>query len=157
MPLVLQSETYSSSRPVARSVFVVTDAVLEGETSVYSVQLEGPAAQVIANTDFTVITLTLVDEVTHSVINSRTEQDILDIGGGSIGGNNVVISPTALLTWTAQALDNIIVDPTDTVTIEWHRAIFRFEFDIGAGAEVGLHEVRIPVKRAFQSFLQTLT
>ena len=157
MPLVLQSESYSPSTVTSRSVSSVTTTVFAGSTSVYTVQLEGPAAQVIANTDFTAITLTLVDESTRSVINSRSDQDILDIGGGSIGDNNVVISPTALLTWTAQPLDNVIVDVTDTVNIEFHRAIFTFSFDIGSGAEVAIHEVRIPVRRVFQSSLQTLT
>lgn len=150
MPLEQSSEALTSSRPAVVSVKTFTEAIIQGETGSYSVQLTGPNAAAIADTDFSAITLTYVDEATLSVINSRNEQDVLN-------ANNVTLSATALLTWSIQAADTTFVDPSLTRMIEYHRAIFTFTFDIGSGTEVGIHEVRIPIRKAFTATVQSLS
>jgi len=149
MPIGLPTETLTASNPVAQSVTTFPNVINEGETLAYVLQLDDGAGGAILNTDFTAITLTLVDEETFVVINSRNAQDIL--GAGKLGDNNVVFSTAALLTWNMQALDTPVVDPTGTKKYEYHRAIFRFEYDLGLGAgpEVAIHEVRLVVKNAF--------
>ena len=149
MALGFPTETLTASNPVAQSVTSFPDVIQEGETATYSIQLDDGAGGVIANTDFTAILLTLVDEETFAVINLRNSQDVL--GAGKLGDNNVVFSVAALLTWSLQPLDTLVVDPTGTKKYENHRAIFRFEYDLGLGAgpEVAIHEVRLVVKNAF--------
>ena len=154
MPLELSSEALVASNPATSSVTTIVTVVSEGETSVYSVQLTGPGGAPIANTDFSAITLSHVDELTKAVINSRSQQDVL--GGGS-GQNNVTLSAAALLTWNLQAADNVVIDPTQTRKTVYNRAIFTFTFDIGAGTEIGIHEVRIPVRKAFIPVTQTFS
>ena len=151
MPLE-KSESYSSSSQIV-PVFVTDVAVTEGDTSSYVVQLQGPGGAIIANTDFSAIELTYVDEATRNVINGRNVQDVL---GAGTGANNVTLSPTALLTWNLQPADNVIVDSTGCTNIEFHRAIFKYTFDIGSGTEVATCEVRIAVKRGFKTQLESL-
>ena len=156
MPIEINSPTFTTSRPVAVSVETIVDPVTSGETAVYSTQLNGPGAAVIANTDFTAITLTLVDEETRAVVNSRLDQDVLDFPT-NLGANNVALNATALLTWTIQSADTIFVDPSQTRRLIYYRTIFTFDFDIGAGTERGIHEVRIPIRQAFTTSLKTLS
>lgn len=153
MPLELSSETLTSSRPTEASITTITEPVKEGETAVYTVQLTGPGGAAIANTQFTAMTLTYIDEETHSVINSRNVQDVF--GAGMLGDNNHTVSAAALLTWNLQTADTEFVDPTGTRSIEFHRAIYTFDFDIGAGTERGIHEVRIPIRKGFTALTQS--
>lgn len=156
MPLEFQSESYTPSQPTEITVFTVENPAFEDSTSTYTVQLRGPGGAIIANTAFTAIELTLIDEVTRIPINSRVDQDVLDAAGAKLGQNNVVITTQSLLTWSVQATDNVIVAADKSSKFEWHRAIFKFEFDSGSGAEIGFHEVRIPVQRRFQTQLPTV-
>jgi hypothetical protein len=150
MPLEFNSESVVVSSPVATSVTTITQLIHEGETATYSVQLQGPGGAAIADTDFTAIQMTYLDEESRLVINQRIDQNVLN-------ANNVTLSATALLTWSIQAADTAFIDPSETRTIEYHRAIFRFDFDIGSGPEIGYHEVRIPVRRAFAAAVPSFT
>lgn len=147
MPLTFNSETIGASNPTFRNSTKFTDVIDQGSTFSYSVQLLDSAGGSIADTDFSAITATLVDETTGAVINDRQDQDILN-------DNNFTLSATALLAWNGQAGDSVFVDPTQTRKLEWHRLVITFTFDVGGGTEVGIHEVRYPVQKNFVSFLQ---
>lgn len=155
MPITPENQAITPSLPLSTEVFTAPTATGEGETATYVSQLRGPGGAIIANTDFTAITCTFIDETTKIPINGRVDQDIL--GAGMTGQNNFTFSATALLTWNLQAADNTVVDPTGTVKIEFHRAILTFDFDIGSGPERAIHEVRIPVRRAFSTALPTVS
>lgn len=148
MPLEQSSQTLTPSRPTSASITSFTEAVKEGETASYVATLTGPGGAAITDTDFTAITLTYIDETTHSPINSRDEQDVLNT-------NDVTLSGVAILTWAIQIDDTPFVDPTQTQQIEFHRAIFTFDFDIGSGPERGIHEVRIPIRKKFDAITQS--
>lgn len=155
MPLEIGDSTFLTSRPIEKSVETIVDPIASGETASYQIQLTGPAEAAIANTDFTAITLTLVDEETRHVINDRLNQDVL--GVGKLGDNNVVLTTEALLTWSIQSADTTFIDPSLTRKYVYYRAIFTFDFDIGAGAERGVHEVRLPIRKPFAAQLDTLS
>ena len=91
---------------------------------------------------FSDITLTLLDEETRLVVNDRMDQDVLGSGDGD---NNVSLSETGLLIWIIQSEDTTLVDTTDTKRLEYHRAMFRFTFDVGSGPEIGQRNVRFAV------------
>ena len=144
MPLEFGSESIVASSPVGNTVTSLTELLHEGETSTYSVQLTGPGGAAIADTQFSAITLIYLDEETRSIINTRGDQDVLNL-------NDHTLSATALLTWLIQAEDTVMVDPTNTRQIEYHRAVYKYEFDIGSGPEIAFHEVRFPVRAAFSA------
>lgn len=139
MAFTLSTETFSPAQAVTRSQVNYATPVDENATATYALTLTGIAD----NTVLDVVTLTLYDEETKTVINTRQEQDIL--GVAKTGQNNVVISVTPTITWTLQALDNIVVDPTRTKRLEYHRAIFKIVVD----AQVEYHTVKFAVRKAF--------
>ena len=155
MSIELLNETSTLANAQILPVFTFSGTVKEGETSSYSVQLRGPGGSVQANTEFSAITLSLIDEVTRTPVNSRLDQDVL--GVGKLGQNDVAFSATALFTWNLTSLDSVLADPTQTLLLEWHRAIITFSFDFGSGPEVAVHEIRIPVRRAFSTSLPTVS
>ena len=79
-------------------------------------------------------TLTLKDEKTRTVINSRNAQNVNQ-------ANGVTISDLGIVTWLLVPADNPIV--TDRLTQEVHVATFDFRWD--AGASRAMHEVKILV------------
>ncbi len=148
MPLEITNETLTPSEIVQRTVTGITVLTLEGATAEYVLALQLAGGGTLNNTDLISATLTLFDEETRSVINSRMNQDIL--GMTNIGDNDVDISTVSQFTWSLTSEDNIFVDPTRTKRLEWHRAIFTIVFDPGSGPdETLIHEVRFPVKRSF--------
>lgn len=154
MPLTF-AQTLASSTPVTKGAVTLTETVNEDTTATMVVTVTDSAGGAIANTDYTAITLTLLDEETHAIINSRQDQDVLG-APANIGANNVVIDAAGELTWSMQIADNDYVDPTRTKQIEFHRAIFTIDGDFGSGAERIIHEIRFPLKRKFQP-VTTLT
>lgn len=101
-----------------------------------------------SNTVLSTVTLTLYNFVDASIINNRTNQDVL--GGSKTGQNNVTISASAALVWYVQALDNVIVDTTIPIGhLEEHIAFFRWTWDPadGNGVRSNSKEIRIQVKQ----------
>ena len=147
MPVSFASSSFSPATPSYRTIEVFSSPVDEGTTATYAVTIKTSAGGAIANTDITAATLTVIDEETHQVVNSRNAQNIL---GSGLGANNVVISVTADITWSLQAADTAVIDPTRTKKIEYHRAIFKFTTLIAAVTEISIHEVRFPIRPAFQ-------
>ena len=144
MPLSFASGALTPSLQSFRTLEVFTSPIDAGTTAQYSVTVQTSAGGTIANTDLVSVTLTVIDEETHRVVNSRQNQDVL--GGSKTGANNVTVSATADLVWTIQALDSVVIDETRTKKIEFHRAIFRFT----TATDVSIHEVRFVIRPAFQ-------
>ena len=84
----------------------------------------------------TSLTLTLYDQVTGAVINSRSGQNVLN-------ANGVTVDASGNLAWTLSPLDSPIL--TAELAIETHIALFQATWNGGlSGCN---HEVSLPVKR----------
>jgi len=79
-------------------------------------------------------TLTLYDQRTGAIINSRNQQNVNN-------ANNVTIADTGILSWVLQPADNAIVN--SKLAQEVHVAVFDLRWD--AGSSRSLHEVKILV------------
>jgi hypothetical protein len=134
-----------------RQAITLTEVAEENMTSqiTFTLQLVGGGA--IPNTDLTAVTLSLIDEETLAIINSRQDQDVL--GAGMTGQNNVVISATSDFTFNLQAADNVIKDPSGTKKLEYHRARFTFDYDNAGNAERHIVEFRFPVRKQLVTLL----
>ena len=110
--------------------------VNEGSSAVYTATIVDEDGTALAASGLTTLTLTLYDNVTQSIINSRTDQDVLN-------ANNVTVSSGGVLVWTMQAADNNIIGRTPIDSYENHRALF--EWTWASGARAGSHEVIIEV------------
>jgi hypothetical protein len=89
---------------------------------------------VIPGTLVTAATLTLYDQKTGAILNSRNQQNVNN-------ANNVTIADTGILSWTVQPADNAIVN--GKLPQELHVAVFDLRWD--AGTSRSLHEVKILV------------
>jgi hypothetical protein len=104
----------------------------ERSTTTYTATLKDSAGVVIPLANLTTLILTLKDEATETVINSRNAQNVLN-------ANNVTYHTTSgLLTWSIQAADNPI-SGTRKDALERHTATFEFTFNAGANRD--WHEV----------------
>lgn len=89
---------------------------------------------VIPGTLVTAATLTLYDQKTGAIINSRNQQNVNN-------ANNVTIADTGILSWALQPADNAIVN--SKLPQELHVAVFDLRWD--AGSSRSLHEVKFLV------------
>jgi len=80
-------------------------------------------------------TLTLYDQKTKTILNSRNAQNVNQ-------ANNVAISAAGVVTWELVPADNAIVN--DALSQEVHVALFDFRWD--GGASRCMHEVKIAVR-----------
>lgn len=113
--------------------------VEEKITARYKVILSDEAGAVIPLSDMTTITLTLYDDYTGTIINSRNAQNVKNT-------NNVTYTEAGLLTWTLQPNDNIIVS-SDVRTNSYEKHIALFEFTWDSGAKAGKHELEFQVRQ----------
>jgi hypothetical protein len=146
MPLDIGTETYAPTAPRQTTETTLDTPLVAGATATYTLPLSITGGGVIANTDISSATLTLVDEETKVIVNGRQNQDIRGLGTGA---NDVAISSIATLVWSLQPLDTKYIDPSKTKRLEWHRAIFTINYDTGGGSETLIHTVRFPVLRPF--------
>jgi hypothetical protein len=123
--ITFSAESLAPATPNTRSIKTFLTPIEEGATSTYSITLLTSVGGAILNTQIDSITLTLIDEETHVVLNTRENQDVL--GVGKTGQNNVTVSGTADIVWSMQAADNTYVDPTQTKRLEFHRALFTIQ------------------------------
>ena len=108
----------------------------EGCTARYQTKLKDETGATIAT--LTAITLTLYDDSTGTIINSRTDQNVLN-------QNNVTFSGSTL-TWTLQPADNVIVTTgVRTNSYEKHVALFEYTYD--SGNKSGKHELEFSVRQ----------
>lgn len=89
---------------------------------------------VVAGSIMTTATLTLYDDRTKTVINSRNQQNVNN-------ANGVTISDAGIVTWVMTPADNAIVN--DKLPSEIHVAVFDFRWDGGVSRAV--HEVKFLV------------
>lgn len=89
----------------------------------------------VAGSIMSTATLTLYDERTKTILNSRNAQNVNN-------ANNVTISDAGVVEWTMQPADNAIVN--DRLPSEVHVAVFDFRWDSGTSRAV--HEVKFLVK-----------
>ena len=113
--------------------------VEEKITARYKVILSDEAGAAIPLSDMTTITLTLYDDYTGTIINSRNAQNVKNT-------NNVTYTEAGLLTWTLQPNDNIIVS-SDVRTNSYEKHIALFEFTWDSGAKAGKHELEFQVRQ----------
>ena len=148
MPVIFASQSLAPATPVTRTVKTFTDIIEEGATADLSFTIQTAAAGVVANTDIDSMLLTMIDEETHAlVVAARENQDVL--GAGKTGQNNVTVSATSAIVFSLQATDTVVVDPTKTKKIEYHRAVFTIQTTILTVTEIAKYEVRFPVRPAF--------
>ena len=90
---------------------------------------------VVPGTSLYTATLTLYDERTKTIINSRNAQNVNQTNG-------VAISAAGVVTWTMAPADSPIIN--DKLPQEAHVAVFDFRWD--SGVSRCLHEFKILVK-----------
>lgn len=108
----------------------------EGCTARYQTALKDETGTVIGT--LTAVTLTLYDDSTGTIINSRTDQNVLNQNNVTFSGNT--------LAWTLQPADNIIVTTgVRTNSYEKHVALFEYTYD--SGNKSGKHELEFSVRQ----------
>jgi hypothetical protein len=107
--------------------------VAELTSAKYTGTLTDESGAAVSGSALTAATLTLFDDVTGTVINSRNAQNVLN-------ANGVTIDNFGALTWVMAPADNTIVK--SGLSVERHRAVFTFTW--GAGKQL-VHEVVIAV------------
>jgi hypothetical protein len=153
MPVSFSSESLVPATPVTRTNRPFPELVEEGSTATLSFTIQTAAGGAVANTDIDSMTLTLVDEETGNYINTRQDQDVL--GGAKTGANNHTVSATSDVVFSMLALDSIVVDPTKTKNLEFHRAIYTITTTIAATTEIAIREFRFAVRPTFQALAST--
>lgn len=78
------------------------------------------------------LTLTFYNRADEAIINSRDDQNVLD--ANDVDVNNGVV------TWAMLTLDTIIID--DTLTHEYHIALWEWTYSPAAATLSGKHETR---------------
>ena len=113
--------------------------LLEATTGLYSATLKDENDTVISYADLDTLTVTYYNKADGSIINSRTQQDVLN-------KNNVTVSEAGVLEWEIQPADTVIVDTTLTPgQKETHVALFEWTYDSGTNS--GRHELTLYVKQ----------
>jgi len=109
--------------------------VNEKVTARYTADVQDHEENAIAGSSLTTLTLTLYDQSTGTIINSRNAQDVLNTNG-------VTVNSSGNLVWIIDPDDNAIV--TSTSKVEKHIALFAWTWD--SGNKAGKHEVMLHVK-----------
>jgi len=107
----------------------------ERSTHVYTATIKDENSVVVPAASLNTMTLTLYAERTGTIINSRSQQNILN-------ANNVTISSGGVLVWTMQPADNAIVN--SALSVEPHIALF--EWTYSSGTKYGKHQIRLMVE-----------
>lgn len=94
--------------------FTLAAVIEEGEEKPFEVIIKDSAGVLIPKAAVTALVVTLCDRDTLTIINSRTDVDILSQMGASDG----------TIVWAMVAADNVIVDAAlDPGREEWHRMV----------------------------------
>lgn len=96
---------------------ILTADVLEGTSGTFTATLVDETGATVSSADLTTATLTLFDEATGTIINSRDGQDVLN-------AHDVTISTAGALSWAFTADDTLIIN--DARAEEVHRALWTF-------------------------------
>lgn len=107
-----------------------TFALKEKETGLYSFTLRDESGAAIAAASLTSVTLTLYEPGSGQIINSRTNQNVLN-------QNQVTIDEFGKVSWDIQLADVTILDASRPTEV--HRALFFFSWSGGTKGKP--HEV----------------
>lgn len=120
----------------------LADIIYEGTTPKITFDIEDEDGNTISASNLDTFTLTLfnLDDSDNTIINSRSDQDVLNT-------NNVTVDSEGAVVWSVQALDTIIVG---TDNIERHRAVFAWTYNSGnkSGAYIIDMRIRNLIKRS---------
>lgn len=119
---------------------VLSTIIPEDSTSTYTAILRDQDGVAVGAASLTALTLTLYNEATGAIINSRNAQNVLN-------ANNVTVSAGGVLTWSMQEEDNPIID--SGLGIELHTALFAYTWD--SGARSSRHEAVFQVQNLGQA------
>jgi len=120
---------------------LLTETLLEGTTGLYSFELVDEAGEGIDSSFLDTLTLSLYDVDSHTILNSRQDQDILNANDGT-----VETAPGPPVTTTV----TLAIQPADTVILNENRLVeyrvlsFRWTWD--SGRRVGRHAVQFGVE-----------
>ena len=104
---------------MAITVTTFTQVIEEKSSAVYTVTVKDNNGTAIGSGSMDALTLTLVNRADDTVLNSRTDQNVLN-------ANNVTVSGLGVITFTLQAADTAMVDPLRE--FETHRATFKLTY-----------------------------
>lgn len=107
--------------------------VYEQTTARYTAQLKDETGAVVPAASIATLTLTLRNEADNAIINSRSNQNVLNMNG-------VTVDVSGNLVWTMDPADNAVIDATQAT--ERHRATVKWTY--GSGKK-GNHEVEFVV------------
>lgn len=116
-----------------------TAIVQEGESCNVSGQLKNGADDVIKASLLSLV-LTLYDESSSAVINSRDAQDVLDAAGGSV-------SAGGLITMALDPADNPIAGSAPAGSTEPHILRFKWTWHDGTSTRTGIQEFRLQAEK----------
>ena len=114
---------------------VLTDIIPERSSAKVTFTLKDENGSVVPGSSLTTFTLTLYPTTdSTTTINSRNDQNVLNVNGVTVDSQGVVI-------WLVDPADNAIID-TD-LTVENHIALF--EWTWGSG-KAGRHEILMTIQ-----------
>lgn len=116
---------------------ISTFEVIEETTPTYTVTLLDEDGTPIQGEDLITLTLTLYQEYTGVVVNTRDHQNVLQTNGVTVDVNGV-------LEWKMDVLDTTILN--DSLPREPRIALFEFTYPGVTVTEYGKHEARILVR-----------
>lgn len=118
------------------TTIALATTLLEGQTGLYTVDIEDENGNAVDISQLTTFTLTYYDKETREIINSRDGQDVFQTNDVTIA---TAIGPPLVttLTWSIQPNDAIIID--DRRAQEHHVALF--EWTWGGGARHAAHSI----------------
>lgn len=117
----------------------VTRVAYEGSTPIYEFELVDEVDGAIIGSNLTGMKLWYHQDYSKVTVNSRENQDVLNLNNVSIPSNGNKV------TWKLQSADTKILNPN--LAEEPHRAIFSWTFNrLGGGTGEGSHVVIILVK-----------
>jgi hypothetical protein len=107
----------------------------EGTTPIYTATIKDAAGTPIPLAQITTLTLTLFDNATHSIINGRDDQNVLN-------SNGVMVEETSgKLTWNMSSLDTAI----GNTAAFYESRIAQFVWIYGGGKR-GTHEILFTIR-----------
>ena len=96
----------------------------EGESCDLTIVLYDATAVALVKASIITLTVTLLDQLTGAVINSRNAQDILDANGGALATDGTLVL-------RLQPLDNTNVNATPVGEIEKHEVTIKWTWNDG--------------------------
>lgn len=121
---------------MAENKTVLEDIIPERSSPKITATVQDEAGDGIAASSLDTLTLTLynLSDADKTIINSRSDQDVLNT-------NNVTVDSSGNLVWSVQALDTIIVSAP---VLEQHRAVFAWTYS--SGTKTGRYTIDMTIR-----------